>query len=253
MPRHAAAVGTPPCPKDFKPALRNKVSRDEWSRLEKHERDAHDVQCKAQRVDAPSGFQLPVRPVPIKGTLIVTTAVEEQQCRDYVKAVNKWWKDVHKKWEDKCGRWRRRHRDLVVEGELLGLPPPEPLVLPPEPKCPVPLPDCVRWRIDELVLLPIEERARQCRTGVGGHAALVIARNIVLESQRADFVASDTALEEERAAFKKAETARLRALDEVGPNGETLKKYHKEFTTHKSGGKGRTEQVEEWVLNEEED
>ena len=216
--------------------------------------DARPAVADAVPVNAkrfvPAGFKLPSRPIELSDAILETANFEQEECDAYLAAVKHWWLTVHKKWRDKCDRWRSRHHQLKLDARDLGLGAPDPLVLPPEPTCDVQRPACVQRYIDELMAMPVAERAEQCRAGAGGHAGLVIARKIVHEDQRAAFAASDLDLEIERKAIMDAENMRLRRADEVGPNGETLATHHKETTTEKCGGKGRTIQVEQWVLNE---
>lgn len=201
---------------------------------------------------APAALPVGFQPDPRYGsTLIVPLASERAECDAYLASVQRWWDDVHGEWRRRCARRRARWTKLHLACEASCLPPPEPLVLPPEPQCPttdeMPLPACVRRYMDALMAMPVTERAVQCRTGVGGHPGLVIARKLLLDRDRELFAESDAELADERKRTMAEAAAIERAKDETGPNGETLATHDKHTEVQKCGGKGQTIKVVTWA------
>jgi len=185
---------------------------------------------------------------PVWNRRIVPLETEQAACDAYRASIQHWCDTVHGAWRRRCAKRRSKHFALVRFAASIGEPEPDALVLPPEPQCDVALPACVQRYIDSLNALTVADRAEQCRCGVGGHPGMVIARRLLLDTQRVEFAASDVALANERARLM-AEAARIERSkeEESGPNGETLATHDKQTEVQKCGGKGQTIKVVTWA------
>jgi hypothetical protein len=210
--------------------------------------DKESLQRNRKLSRLPVGFQLPAR---YSATCLVASDTEQAECDDYLDLVQHWWSVVHGGWRRVCESRRNHHAKLKIACEAKCMPLPDKLVLPSEPEFPTTAemqpPECVQRYIDRLMDLPVAARAEQCRSGVGGHPGLVIARKLLLDKFRSEFVDSDVAEDKKRKRAMAAAAAAERAKEETGPNGETLATHDKKTEVQKCGGKGQTIKVVTWA------
>lgn len=184
---------------------------------------------------APIGFRF------ISETEVTALATEGDECERYVYMVNEWYR---KSMEEKR-IFDMKSRVLVAQRKANGL------VQQPDrvyytKVCDIKVPECVDRYILEMCQLTVAKRAEHCRSGVGGHPGLVVARSLLLDRHAAEFAASDLQIAKER-AVERAMCVQPASDHEIGPNNENTQTHRMRVETTSHGGKGQTIKTVKWT------